>query len=177
MSCSFVAPYTSSPLLKPEPTAPVPSTIPDSSKPRIRGRGWWSLPSRVSASQLPLRRPLRGPAVARRRALAEGGFQFRSRPVGRIAELALLSHFLLTCFRCRHFAYARGAESLSGAACRQDRCCRSTHLLHKENELSQSRVHSLRCLRPWTQMQRPNDIDVDHHYDGEAKNLPWEYSR
>lgn len=54
VNCSFVAPYTSSPSLNPETCAPIASTIPDSSEPRMRGKGWSSiLPSRMRASQLP----------------------------------------------------------------------------------------------------------------------------
>src|SRR5262249_28334264 len=40
LNCSFVAPYTSSPSLNPETSVPIASTIPDSSEPRIRGKGW-----------------------------------------------------------------------------------------------------------------------------------------
>src|SRR5262249_40542978 len=54
LNWSFVAPYTSSPSLNPETSAPIDSTIPDNSEPRIRGKGWSSiLPSRIRASQLP----------------------------------------------------------------------------------------------------------------------------
>src|SRR5215813_2147424 len=54
LNCSFVAPYTSSPTLNPETSDPIASTIPDSSEPRIIGKGWSStLPSRMRASQLP----------------------------------------------------------------------------------------------------------------------------
>src|SRR5262249_14189736 len=54
LNCSFVAPYTSSSSLNPETSAPNASTIPDSSEPRILGKGWsLTLPSRISASQLP----------------------------------------------------------------------------------------------------------------------------
>src|SRR5262249_47879 len=43
-----------SPGLNPETSAPIASTIPDSSEPRIRGKGWSStLPSRMRASQWP----------------------------------------------------------------------------------------------------------------------------
>src|ERR1044072_55032 len=53
-NCSFVAPYTSSPGLNPETWGPIASTIPDSSAPRMRGKGWsLILPSRMRASQLP----------------------------------------------------------------------------------------------------------------------------
>ncbi len=58
VNCSFVAPYTSSPSLNPETCAPIASTIPDSSEPRIRGKGWSSiLPSRMRASQFPTPAP------------------------------------------------------------------------------------------------------------------------
>jgi hypothetical protein len=54
LNCSFVAPYTSSPGLSPETSAPIASTTPDRSEPRMTGKGWSStLPSRMRASQGP----------------------------------------------------------------------------------------------------------------------------
>jgi hypothetical protein len=52
LNCSFVAPYTSPPTLNPETSDPIASTIPDSSEPRIIGKGWSStLPSRREAGE------------------------------------------------------------------------------------------------------------------------------